>query len=137
MAGGLGGGVHVREHRLDHLLVPDRLAELAAKRRVPGRGLQGALGDAHGLGGDARAGALEGLHRDGEALAFVTQAVGDRDADPVEGELSRGRTANAHLVLEAGHLEARAVGLDEEGPVAQLSERRAPVDGTARAPSNE
>ena len=67
-----------------------------------------------GLGGDAGPGPLEGLHRDREALALGAQPVVDRDADAVEGELRRGRAADAHLVLDAGDREARPVRLHQE-----------------------
>ena len=48
------------------------------RRWVAYRGgrLERALGDPDGLGGDPRARALEGLHRDREPLSLRTQAVG-------------------------------------------------------------
>ena len=51
------------------------LAELLALLGVGERLLEGPLGDADRLGGDADAAAVEGRHGDLEALALLAQAV--------------------------------------------------------------
>ena len=59
----------------------DRLAELLALRRVAGGGLEGALGDPDGLGGDPGARSLERPHRQAEPLPLRTDPVAGRDAN--------------------------------------------------------
>src|SRR5262249_59861790 len=72
-------------------------------------------GDAEALRGDARAGAVEDAHRDLEALPRLAQKVVGGNADIVERELAGRRAADAHLRLEPPDLEARRVGLEDEG----------------------
>ena len=115
LAGGLGRGVHVGEHRADHLEVADPLAELLALPRVGGRDLEGALGDPDGLGGDPRAAAIERAHREIEARRPRSpMQVGRRHADAVERELGGRAAADAHLVLDPGDREAGGRDLDDE-----------------------
>src|SRR5207244_3088513 len=107
LAGGFGCGVHVREHALDHLELPDRLAELFPLGRVADRHVEGTLGNANGLRGDAGARALECLHRDRETLAFLPEPVIGWDAHTIEPQAGRWRASDADLVPQAGRAEPR------------------------------
>ena len=89
LARGLGLGVHVGEHRRDHLELGDRLAELLALRGV-GRGdVERALGDPDGLGGDPGPAPIERPHRDREAVAHLADAVRVGHADAVGSRARR------------------------------------------------
>src|SRR5688572_2407309 len=87
LARGFGAGVHVGQHRADHLEIADALAELLAVARVRGRDLQGALRDADRLGRDPGPAAVERVHRDREPVALVAEQVRRGHADLVEREL--------------------------------------------------
>src|SRR3954454_9657543 len=76
--------LHVRELELDALELGDRPAELAPFARVRGGVIRGALRDAHGLGGDAEARAVERGERDVHALVDLADQVLGGDADVVE-----------------------------------------------------
>ena len=95
-------------------MLRDRLAHRLARLRIVERVVGRSLRDAERLRGDAGAGAVEDAHRDLEPLAFRPEQVRGRDATVVERELARRRPRDAHLRLEARHLEARRVGLDDE-----------------------
>ncbi len=62
----------------------------------------------------AQARALERPERDRQPLADLADHVLLRHAHFVEDRLARRRGADAELVLELAHAEARAVGLDDE-----------------------
>ena len=88
-------------------------AEGVALLHVGAGEVDGALGDADGLGPDGGPAAVEGVHGDGEALALLADAVRGRDADFVEDDLTRGAAAQPHLVLELGDLDPPLL-LDQE-----------------------
>ena len=67
------------------------------------------------MGSDPEARAVEGLHRDLEAVSFIAETVVDGDANIVELEFGCRRAADPELVLEPGGGEARRVGLHDEG----------------------
>ena len=107
--GGLGRGVHVGQHRLDHLELADRLAELdplAWRSAAATSSAPWAIPTAWAAIPGRRA--LERPHREGEALALGADPVRRRDADAVEQELRRRRAADPHLVLDPADREARA-----------------------------
>ena len=111
---GLGGGVHIGQHRADHLEVADSLAELFALAGIGGCDIEGALGDPDRLGGDPWPAAVERLHRQSEAVALRADKVPGRDPHALEGQLGGGAAAQAHLVLQACDREARRRQLDDE-----------------------
>src|SRR6266511_1004114 len=83
----------------------ERLAELAPLLDVPAREVQGALGDADGLGADGDAAVVERAERQREALALVAEAVGGGDAHVLADDLGGGRAAHTQLVLVLADLE--------------------------------
>src|SRR5688500_1000186 len=85
LARGLGAGVHVGQHRADHLEVADALAELLAVPCVRRCDLESTLRDADGLRRDPRPAAIERAHRDVKAVAFLAQEIGGGHAGLVEG----------------------------------------------------
>ena len=105
---------HVGQLELDRLELVDRLAELPALAGVGDRVVGRALGDAHGLRGGAQAGALERAERHRQPLADLADHVLLGHSHVVEDRLPGGRGADAELVLELAHAEARTVGLDDE-----------------------
>src|ERR1035441_9074482 len=112
--GGRALGLHVGELELDRLEGVDRLAELLALARVGDRVVGRPLSDAQCLGGDAEPGAIQGRHRDLEAVVDLADHVGGRDPHAVEDRLPGRRAADPELVLELADAEPRAVGLDHE-----------------------
>jgi hypothetical protein len=114
-AGGFDFGVHVRKHELDGLEFGDGLAEGFAGTREFDGFVEGALGEADGLRGDADASAIESGERDFEALAFFAEAIRGGDFAIIENNLDGGRGALAHFVFVAADGEAGESGLDEEG----------------------
>ncbi len=114
LPGGLGGGVHVREHRLDHLQLGDRLAELARSVAYCRGRLERALGDAHRLRRDPRPDRSNVCIAMPKPSPSAPSRLAHRNADAVEGELRRGRAAEAHLVLETGGLEPGPIGLHHD-----------------------
>src|SRR5436305_14645532 len=96
-AGGVELGRHVREVELDRLEVGEMGAELLALLRVGQRLLEGPLGDADRLGGDADAAAVEGGHGDLEAVSLLAETVAGRDAQVLEGQLGGARGVDAQL----------------------------------------
>ena len=109
----LGG--HVGELELQRLHVRQRPPELAPLVHVALRRGQRALRRAHRAGCDIDAAAVQPLHRDAKALPFLPEQLRRRHAHPIEGDRSRGLAVPAHLVLLAAVLDARGIGLDEEG----------------------
>ncbi len=112
---GLDLDVHVRQHELDRLVFDDGLAELHALLGELDRLIQRPLRDAQRLRRDAWACAVERLEGDLEALAFLTQAIRDRNHAVLEDQFTGLRSADAHLVLDLAHAESRPVALDDEG----------------------
>ena len=96
---GLDLGRHVGDHELDRLVHRDRHAELDPFLRVLGGVLERGAADADGHRRDARAGAVEGHHRQLEALVFLAEQVLGRDLDFVEGDGRGVGGPLAHLVL--------------------------------------
>ena len=81
--------------------VGDRNAELDALARVGDGELERRAGDPGRHRGDARARAIERLHRDPEAVVLLADQVVGRDLDVGEGDRRGVRGALAHLVLVA------------------------------------
>ena len=100
-AGGFDFGVHVGEHELDGLEFGDGFAEGFAGRGEFDGFVEGALGEADGLRGDADASAIESGESDLEALAFFTETIGGGDFAIVENDFDGGRGALAHFVFVA------------------------------------
>ncbi len=71
--------VAVGDHRLDHLVLADRLAECPALARVVDRHLQQPLSRADRLRGDHVASTADPLHGQLEAVADLTQHVAMRN----------------------------------------------------------
>src|SRR4029450_2237602 len=99
----------------------DGLAERLALLGVGEGVVEGALGDADGLGADGDPAVVQGPQGQREALALLSQAVGGRDPDVVADGLGGGRAADAELVLvladlEAGHGVLENEGADAPGP---------------------
>src|SRR5208337_2862044 len=101
-AGGFDFGVHVGEHELDGLEFGDGFVE-------------GGLGEAYGLRGDADTSAIKSGESDLEALAFFAEAIDGGDFAIVEDDFHGGRAALAHFVFVAADGEAGEGGFDEEG----------------------
>ncbi len=114
-AGGLDLHGHVGEHELDALEVGDRLAELLAFLDVALGVVEGALGDAEGLGRDGDAGVVQGLHRGGEAGALGADHAVGGDADVVEVDLAGRGALDAELLLRGAEGDALVGLLDDEG----------------------
>jgi len=114
-AGGFDFGVHVSEHELDGLEFGDGLAKgFAGLGKFDGL-VEGALGEADGLRGDADAPAVESGKGDFEALAFFAEAIGGGDFAIVENDFDGRGAALAHFVFVAADAEAGEGGFDEEG----------------------
>ncbi len=114
-AGGFDFGVHIGEHPLDGLEFADGFAEGFAGAGIFHGFVEGALGQAHGLGGDADAATIESGEGDLETGAFFAEAIFDGDFAIVEDEFDGGRGALAHFVFVAADFQAWGVGLEEEG----------------------
>src|SRR5208337_199359 len=100
-AGGFDFGVHVGEHELDGLEFGDGFAEGFAGAGEFDGFVEGALGEANGLRGDADASAIESGESDFQALAFFTETIGGGDFAIVENDFDGGRAALAHFVFVA------------------------------------
>src|SRR5215218_1321982 len=98
-ASGVDLGRHVGQVELDGLELGELLVELLALLGVGQGLLERALGDAHGLRGDADASAVQSGHGDLEALPFLAQAPARRDAAVVEGKLGGSRGIHPQLEL--------------------------------------
>jgi hypothetical protein len=106
---------HFGKPERDRLVLDERNAESLA---FPGIGeccFESGPGDAHGLGGDADAPALEITERDFQSLAFPAQAQALRDPAILKDDLGCIRSAQAKLVLDAGDAVARGRTRDQEG----------------------
>src|SRR5260370_36246009 len=84
--GGFDFGVHVSEHPLDGLEFADGFPEGFAGPRIFGGLVEGSLGEADGLRGDADAFAIESGESDFEALTFFTEAIGRGNEAIVEND---------------------------------------------------
>mmetsp|Transcript_34394 Transcript_34394/g.106254 ORF Transcript_34394/g.106254 Transcript_34394/m.106254 type:complete len:422 (-) Transcript_34394:21-1286(-) len=120
-AGGLDAGDHVGDHEGDGLVLRDGLAHRLALLGVVARLLHRAAGHADGADGDGRAGEVEGLHGDLEAVADLAEHVLLRHDDVVELDAAGVAAALAHvdLLLAAG--DARRVAVDDEADEAALA----------------
>ena len=116
--GGLDLGRHVGDHELDRLVHRDRDAELDPLLRVLGGELERGAGDAGGHRGDAGAGAVEGHHRELEAVVLLAEQVAGRNLGLVEGDRRRVGGAQAHLVLVLVDRDRVVPGDDEGGDAA-------------------
>jgi hypothetical protein len=114
-AGGFDLGVHVGEHELDGLEFGDGFAEGFAGTREFDGFVEGALGEADGLRGDADASAIKSGESDLETLAFFAETIGGGDFAIIQNDFDGGRGALAHFVFVAADCEAGEGGLDEEG----------------------
>ena len=99
---------HVGDLRLHDLELRDRLAERVALARVGDRVVEARLGDADRTRGDAEATALDGGHRDLEAVALLAEQRVGPDADLVEDDLAGAERPEAELVLVRDAARARA-----------------------------
>ena len=113
-AGRLDLGRHVGDHELDRLVHRDRHAELDALLGVVGGELERRLGDADGHRGHAGARAVEGHHRELEALVLLAEQVVGGDLDVVERDHRGVGGALAELVLLLVHGHAVGVARDDE-----------------------
>src|SRR3954452_24872989 len=102
-AGGLDLGLHVGQLVLDRLEAGDRATERVALLGVTRSELEGGLGDADGLGGDADPAAVERAQRDAHAVAGLAEALGGR---VLEREVGGGARVEPHLLLLARDREA-------------------------------
>jgi hypothetical protein len=100
---------------LDRLLTRDRLAELHALAGVARGDREGLLGRAEAVGAQRQAAAVEGRHRDLEAVADGAEAIGIGHAHLVEMDLDGAAAALAHLVLGLARTETGHLLLDDEG----------------------
>mmetsp|Transcript_21033 Transcript_21033/g.81292 ORF Transcript_21033/g.81292 Transcript_21033/m.81292 type:complete len:205 (-) Transcript_21033:4250-4864(-) len=92
-------GSHVRQAELQRLQTGQRLAELLALVQVTPRGVKRALRAANGAGRNVDASAVQPLHRNAEALAFLAQQAFGADANVVERDGACGLAVPTHLVL--------------------------------------
>src|SRR5208283_5113802 len=76
--------------------------------------VEGGLGQANGLRGDADASAIESGESDLQALAFFTEAIGGGDFAIVEDDFHGGRRTLAHFVFVTADGEAGEGGFDKE-----------------------
>src|SRR5713226_4172067 len=106
---------HVRKLPLDCLEFGDSLAERLPLLRILRGLVQGPLRDAEGLRRDADPTAVEGGHRDVEALVQIPQQVLLRDPHVIEAEEDRVARADSHLVLLLEDGEALRLRRDDEG----------------------
>ena len=67
--------------------------------------VDGTLGDADGLGGDGRPGAVQGVHGDREALPFLADPVLGGDPDVIQDHLAGRAAVDAHLALQLADLQ--------------------------------
>jgi len=114
-AGGFDVGVHVGEHELNGLKFGDGFAEGFAGLGVFDGFVEGTLGEADGLSGNADASSIEGGESDFQALAFFAETIFGGDDAVIENDFDGGRAALAHFVFVATDFEAGEGGFDEEG----------------------
>jgi hypothetical protein len=100
---------------LDGLELADLASELLALVGVLDGGVQGPMGGADRLGGDAGSARREEVHQLVEPLVEFADDVLGGHADAVEHDLGEVRRADAELVVDPRRLEAVGVRRDEEG----------------------
>ena len=110
----LGAGVHIGQLELGVLELAQATAELDALLGVLDRLVDGALGKTQSLGSNADTAAVEGLHSDLEALAFLTEQVLLGNDAILENEVAGGAAADTHLLLVLAGGEAGEGALDDE-----------------------
>src|SRR4051794_35935147 len=111
---------HVGDHELDRLVHGDRHAELDALLGVLGGELEGRARDAGGHRRHAGARAVEGHHRELEALVLLADEVAGVDLGLVEGDGRGVGGPLAHLVFLLVH-DHRVVLAHEEGGDAAMA----------------
>ena len=114
-AGGFEVDVHVGEHPLDGLEFADVFAKGFAGAGIFHGFVEGALGEADGLRGNADASGVESGEGDPQTLAFFTEAIFGGDDAIVQKNLYRRRGALAHFVFVAADFESGKAGFDKEG----------------------
>ena len=92
-------GNHVRQLELQRLEGRQRLTKLLALVHIIPGPEQGRLGTAQGTGGDIQAAAVQALHRNGKAIAFITHQIAGRHANVFQGNQARGLAMPPHLFL--------------------------------------
>ena len=90
-----------------------RLPELLALERVAPRGVECGLRDPDGLRRDPDPPAVEGRHRDDEALALLVEHAVAVDERAVETQVGRRGRVEPELLLLARHLHV--LGVEQEG----------------------
>ena len=107
--------MHIGQLELGVLELAQATAELDALLGVLDRLVDGALGKTQSLGSNADTAAVEGLHSDLEALAFLTEQVLLGNDAILENEVAGGAAADTHLLLVLAGGEAGEGALDDEG----------------------
>ena len=113
--GSLGAGVHVGQLELGVLELAQAAAKLDALLGVLDSLVDGALGKAESLGGDTDTAAVEGLHSDLEAFAFLAEQVLLGNDAVFEDEVAGRAASDTHLLLVLTGGEAGEVLLNDEG----------------------
>lgn len=113
--------VHVRQLALHQLEVADRLAELLALLHVVDGDVQSLLHQADWPGAQHQALIVQAGHQDVHALVQLAQDVAPWHLDVLEDQLAGRRASHAQLVELLGNLEARRLGINEEGGDARLA----------------
>src|SRR5690606_28749187 len=90
---------HLGDLPLDGLKVGDGAAELLALLRILHRRFEARATDADRLRRDADAAAVERVHRDVEALAFLAEQRRRGNTNVLEQDLGRRRATNPGLLL--------------------------------------
>ena len=113
--GSVHPGLHLCQHKLSVLELGDGSAELAPILDVLHRLVDGTLGDAQCLSGDADAPTVQGHHGNLEALVELAQQVLLGHFHVLEHQLAGGGGADAHFLLVTAEAEALHALLQEEG----------------------
>ena len=106
--------LHIRKHKLNGLKFGDRFAEGAPLLGVTHRRIERALREAHGLGGDAHASAVQRFERDLQPLPFLAEAIFRGHLAIGENDFRRARRAQAHFIFVTAHAKAGEAGFDEK-----------------------
>ena len=106
--------LHVSQLELRILELGNRTAELLSFLDVFHRLLESAFGNAESLSGNADTAAVERVHGNLEALALFAEQILLRNDAVLENQLSRGGTADAHLLFLGADAEAREILLHNE-----------------------
>ena len=116
--GGLELHPALGQRMLNRLVLADRAAEHDALLGILGCLGECGLADADGLGGDQDALGIEAVQEIAEALAFLADAVFQRNLEPVDEHLVGVDRLAAHL-LDLGDFDFRAVevGVEQRQPV--------------------